>query len=250
MAKRMLVRADDLGWTEAINYGIEKTVKEGIIGSVGLMPNMPAARHGMELLAGENVCVGQHTNICVGRPVTDPEKIPSLCQDNGLFKPSRAYRTAREDFVVLDEAVLEIEAQYQRFVELTGRQPGYFEGHAVASRNFFKGLEIVADRHGLLYLPMAMDGPVRFCSTWLYASMDSMKPDYDPEESLKTAALKDYGPDGCCMFVCHPGYLDDEILRESSLTVPRAREVAMAANPDVKRWLEENGVRLVTYDDL
>ena len=110
MAKRMLVRADDLGWTEAINYGIEKTVKEGIIGSVGLMPNMPAARHGMELLAGENVCVGQHTNICVGRPVTDPEKIPSLCQDNGLFKPSRAYRTAREDFVVLDEVVLEIEA--------------------------------------------------------------------------------------------------------------------------------------------
>ena len=46
MAKRMLVRADDLGWTEAINYGIAKAVKEGIIGSVGLMPNMPAAGHG------------------------------------------------------------------------------------------------------------------------------------------------------------------------------------------------------------
>ena len=75
MAKRMLVRADDLGWTEAINYGIAKAVKEGIIGSVGLMPNMPAAGHGMELLAWEKVCVGQHTNICVGRPVTDPKRI-------------------------------------------------------------------------------------------------------------------------------------------------------------------------------
>ncbi|MCI8605811.1 MAG: ChbG/HpnK family deacetylase [Hungatella sp.] len=250
MAKRMLVRADDLGWTEAINYGIAKAVKEGIIGSVGLMPNMPAAGHGMELLAWEKVCVGQHTNICVGRPVTDPKRIPSLCQDNGLFKPSRVYRAAKEDFVVLDEVVLEIEAQYQRFVELTGRQPGYFEGHAVASDNFFKGLEIVADRHGLSYLPMAMDRPVRFRGTLLYTSMDSMRPDYDPVESLKAAALKDYGPEGCCMFVCHPGYLDDEILRSSSLTIPRAREVAMATDPDVRRWLEENGVELVTYDDL
>ena len=68
----------------------------------------------MELLAWEKVCVGQHTNICVGRPVTDPKRIPSLCQDNGLFKSSRVYRAAKEDFVVLDEVVLEIEAQYQR----------------------------------------------------------------------------------------------------------------------------------------
>lgn len=250
MSKRMLIRADDLGWTEAINYGIAKTVKEGIIGSVGLMPNMPAAVHGWSLLAGEKICIGQHTNICVGKPLTDPKKIPSICQENGMFKPSRAYRNAERDFVVLDQVVLEIEAQYQRFVELTGRQPGYFEGHAVASNNFFKGLEIVAQRHGLPLLPMTMDKPVRFRNTTLYVSMDSMKPDYDPIASLKAAAEKDYGPDGCCMFVCHPGYLDDEILRTSSLTMPRVKEVAMAVAPDVKSWLDNNGIMLVTYDDL
>ena len=50
--KKLLIRADDLGWTEAINYGIEKTVRHGIIRSVGVMPNMKAAEHGLNLLKG------------------------------------------------------------------------------------------------------------------------------------------------------------------------------------------------------
>ena len=253
MSKRILIRADDLGWTEAINYGIAKTMRDGIIRSVGLMTNMPASRHGWELVKNLNPCVGQHTNICVGRPLTDPALIPSICQQDGTFQPSWAYREAAkqgEDFVVLDEVVLEIEAQYRRFVEITGQQPHYFEGHAVASDNFFKGLEIVAQRHDLPYLGMSMGGPIRFRNTTLYTSMDSMKPDYGPFESLKAAALRDYGPDGCCMFVCHPGYLDDELLRVSSLTVPRTKEVAMAIDPAVRQWLKDNQIEVVTYDDL
>lgn len=253
MSNRILIRADDLGWTEAINYGIARTMRDGVIRSVGLMPNMAAAHHGWDLIKDLDPCVGQHTNICVGRPLTDPALIPSICQEDGTLKPSRVYREAAsrgEDFVVLDEAILEIEAQYRKFVEITGRQPRYFEGHAVASGNFFKGLAAVAQRHGLPYLGLSLEGSVRFRSTMLYTSMDSMKPDYDPFESLKAAALRDYGPDGCCMFVCHPGYLDDEILRASSLTIPRVKEVAMAIDPAVRQWLADHQIRLVTYDDL
>ncbi len=248
--KRILLRADDLGWTEAVNYGIAKALRGGIIRSVGLMPNMPAARHGWELIRDLPVCVGQHTNICVGRPLTDPAKIPSLCQEDGTFKPSRAYRSASEDFVILDEVVLEIEAQYRRFVELIGRQPQYFEGHAVASPNFNKGLAIVAEKYSLPFLPFSMEEPVRFRNTLLYFSMDSMKPNYDPFESLKAAVLRDYGPDGCCMFICHPGYLDDELLRASSLTVPRTKEVAMAIDPVVRQWLADNQIKMITFDEL
>lgn len=250
MSNRILIRADDLGWTEAINYGIAKSMRDGIIRSVGLMSNMPAARHGWELVKDLNPCVGQHTCICAGRPLTDPARIPSLCEEDGTFHPSRVYRSAKDDFVVVDEAVLEIEAQYQKFVKITDRQPSYFEGHAIASHNFFQGLAIVAERHGLPLLPFAPEGPVRFRNTMLYTSMDSIKPNYDPFESLKAAALNDYGPDGCCMFVCHPGYLDDEILKVSSLTIPRVKEVAMAIDPAVRQWLQNNQIEVVTYDDL
>ena len=251
MSKRILLRADDLGYSEGVNYGIAKTVRDGIIRSVGLMPNMPSAAHGVELLAGLDVCLGQHTNICVGRPLTDPSLIPSLCQKDGTFKPSKAYRAAQEDFVALDEVILEIEAQYRRFVQLTGRQPAYFEGHAVMSRNLYQGLEIVARRHGLDYLGISFGGEaVPFRTTPLTFVMDSMLPDYDPFATLQRAAALDCGPNGCAMVIFHPGYLDDFILRTSSLTLPRVREAAVSCDPATKAWLKENDIQIITYDEL
>ena len=248
--KRILVRADDLGYCEAVNYGIAKAVKEGIIRSVGLMPNMEAAEHGVQLLKGTPVCFGQHTNICEEYPLTDPALIPSLVQANVKFKNKAEYRQAKEDFVVLEEVILEIEAQLRRFVELVGEEPHYLEGHAVPSANFFKGLEIVAQRHGLHYLGMNPAGTVRFRNTELSSSMDSMKPDYDPFQSLKEAAMRDVGENGCVMMICHPGYVDEYVYQTSYLTRQRAQEVAMCIAPETKQWLEENGVQVVTYDDL
>lgn len=248
--KRLLIRADDLGFSEGTNYGIEKTIRDGIIRSVGLMPNMPAAQHGFGLIKDLDVCIGQHTNICVGKPLTSPEKIPSLIGEDGEFKTSREYRSAKEDFVVLEEVILEIEAQYERFVAITGREPQYFEGHAIASNNFFKGLEIVAARHGLQYLPFAPEADtIRFGSADLHVCLESMLPDYDPYLSLVNC-LEAARENVVEMFICHPGYLDAYILEKSSLTIPRALEVEMCCNSKTKEYLKKNSVELVTYSDL
>ena len=48
--KHLMVRADDLGYSEGINYGIEKTVKEGVIQNIGFMVNMPASPNSSSLL--------------------------------------------------------------------------------------------------------------------------------------------------------------------------------------------------------
>ena len=48
--KKIIVRADDLGFTEGVNYGIEKACRDGIIRSVGIMTNMPATKHGYDLV--------------------------------------------------------------------------------------------------------------------------------------------------------------------------------------------------------
>ena len=251
--KKIIVRADDLGFTEGVNYGIEKSCRDGIIRSVGIMVNMPATKHGYDLVKDLPLCFGLHTNICAGKPLTDPSEIPSLCDAEGNFKKSKAYRDSFKegvDFVVLEEVITEIEAQYEAFVKLTGDKPHYFEGHAVASDNFFKGLQIVAERHGCEYLGMSMSEPVKFRNSLLYSSMESMFPGYDPFVSLKKAALKDYGENGYLMFVCHPGYLDQDILDVSSLTPPRPKEVAMAISKETKDWLQENKIEVITYDDL
>lgn len=252
MLKRFLIRADDLGYSKGMNYGIAEAVKNGIIQSVGLMPNMTDAYHGVKLLEDADVCYGQHTNISVGRPVTDPKRIPSITQKNGEFKSSRMYRDAAldgTDFVMLDEVILEIEAQYQQFVRLTGRQPSYLDGHAVASPNFYKGMEIVAKRHDIDYLYFSFQEPCVFCGHKLQLVMEAGMPDYDPFETLKRGIIE--GESGYIpMMVCHPGYLDAYILRTSSLTFPRTLEVEMACSDETRRWLKEYEVQLITYDDL
>lgn len=254
MVKRILVRADDVGYCRGVNYGIADSVWNGIIGSVGVMPNMPETQHGVDLLKGSGVCFGMHTNVCLGKPCADPAKIPSLLDENGDLKSSRTYRDAwkkGEEIVSLDEMVIEIEAQYQRYLELTGEKPHYFEAHAVLNQNLARGLEIVAEKYDLPYLPACFEPTgVQFKNTVLITRMESMKPDYDPAESLKKAVLAAYKDNECPMFVCHPGYIDDYLMNHSSLVTPRPKEVAMLTDPAIRNWLEEQNVQLVTYDEM
>lgn len=116
MKKYIIIRADDLGYSEGINYGILKTIKDGVIKTVCSMVNMDASEHGFNLIKEYKCCLGLHTNISVGKPICDPSTIKSLVDENGNFKSSKIYRILKEDFVIFDEVYKEIEAQYLRFL--------------------------------------------------------------------------------------------------------------------------------------
>lgn len=248
--KKLLLRADDLGYSEAVNYGIEKSIKEGPIRSLGVMVNMPATQHGVNLIKDCDIALGVHTNICAERPLTDPKLIPSLVDEQGYLKSSKAYRTAPEDFVVFEEVILEIEAQYQRFLALFGRKPDYFEGHAVSSANFFKGLEYVADKHHLKYSGYSFGGaPLTIGSSQVRFHMESMEVHYNPLDMVQRMAAK--ADDQVVeLAVFHPGYLDHYILNHSSLLEPRTLEVEVLTSPEIKGILSQEGIELVDYRDL
>lgn len=249
MAK-ILVRADDLGYCEAFNYGLARAVKSGIVRSVGIMANMEWAEHGVNLLKDTDVIFTQHACISQGRPLTDPKLIPSLVTETGEFKSNAVYRGAKEDFVVLEEAVMEIDAQFQKIVEWTGKKPFMVEGHAVPSANFNKAMAIVAQKYGVECMKISPDGKPMIGKYKFGFSMDSGKPDYNPFESFKKAALQPQAEDEAMLMVLHPGYVDEYVMTTSYITTNRALEVAFAINPEVPKWCEENGVQLLTYADL
>lgn len=251
---QMIIRADDIGYCEAVNYGIEKSVRDGLIQSAGLMPNMPYAKHGYELLKDLDVCIGQHTNICLGKPCSDPRDIPSLVNENGEFRSSKEYRQAHaegKDLADLDDAVREVEAQYLRFKEITGREPAYFEAHAIESENLWKALKIVAEKYSLPFCYMTPSTKIgSFCDKPVAAClMESMMPEYEPFETLKKA-IASAREDMPNIFVCHPGYVDDYLLHNSSLTLNRTKETAMLCDPQVKQYLKEHNVQLLSYEDI
>ncbi len=250
MAK-LFVRADDLGYCEAVNYGLARAVKSGIVRSVGVMPNMEWAEHGVNLLKDTDVTFTVHANISQGRPLTDPKLIPSLVQENGEFKDKNVYRSAKEDFVVLEEVVMEVEAQFLRLTELLGKKPFMVEGHAVPSANFFKAMAIVAQKHGVACMKMdPATGKAYIGNTCMKMSMDSGNPDYDPFESMKKAVQQPMEENECVMMILHPGYVDEYVYETSYITRQRGQEVAFATNPQVPKWCQEHGVELMTYEQL
>ena len=48
----------------------------------------------------------------------------------------------------------------------------------------------------------------------------------------------------------HPGYLDQYLLDNTSLTLPRCRDLATLCDPQVRRWLDEHEVELTNFDAL
>lgn len=249
--KKILVRGDDLGYSRAVNYGIYDTVHDGINNNVGVMVNMPSTEQGLELLKNEDVSLGMHTDISNGRPLSDLKDIPSLVDDNGCFKRSKIYRHASKDFVVLDQVVQEIEAQYQKFLDLVGEKPSYFEGHAVQSANFVKGLEIVAKRHNLAYLPFSGNEVIPFKHSKLMPFCESMLPNYQPMETFKKIIkIADKDSDVIPFMICHPGYLDEYILNTSSLTFPRPKEVELLCSQEVRDLIAEHDIELVKYSEI
>lgn len=233
---KIIFRADDLGISEGTNFGIYKSVKDGFVQSCGLMPNMPAAEHGYRLVKSFDIALGQHTNICLGTPISDVSLIPSLVDAQGNFYSSREIRARKADTIVIEECELEIEAQLTRFQEITGRVPDYFEGHAIFSKNYFEALHRVAKRHNLLV------GSPMIYPEWSEETGISMtgfyqldaQGLYDPKAYM-TENLSDLLENDCSLLVFHPGFLDQDILSKSSYTLIRPMECDFLCS----QWLKE-----------
>ena len=64
--KQLLIRADDIGYSYAVDLGITRAVNEGLVRSAGLMPNMPEAARGWEWVKDADIAIGQHIGPCHG----------------------------------------------------------------------------------------------------------------------------------------------------------------------------------------
>ena len=48
--KKIILRADDLGYSEGVNYGIARTIRKGKVRTVGLIVNLEYSKQGYELI--------------------------------------------------------------------------------------------------------------------------------------------------------------------------------------------------------
>lgn len=242
--KTSIFRADDLGYSEAVNHGIKKAVVDGWINNVGVMVNMPHAAHGIELLKDTDICLGLHVNISNGFPLIQADKIPSLCNQQN-FKSSKEYRHAKGDFVDVEEALLEVEAQIDRFLELTNKTPSYLDVHAVQSENFKKAVHTVSVKRGIQFIDVEQTLYVNHKIVTVF--IDEGKSVDDTINSLKEITNQ---TETIPLIVFHPGFIDYDLYKQSSLLEPRFMQVEALCSSELKNYLVEHNIELLRFDEL
>ena len=80
MAKYLIVNADDLGISVAVNGAIRRAHSGGIVTSASLLVNMPASAHAVEevIRPSPGLGVGVHLCLTSGGPVLAPAQVPLL----------------------------------------------------------------------------------------------------------------------------------------------------------------------------
>lgn len=238
---KIIFRGDDLGMSEAVNYGIHKSVTDGVVTAVGLMSNMESAKHGAALLKDETqVSIGLHANICLGKPVSDGKKISSLMDpETNLFYKSKVINARKEDSISFDEVVIELEAQYQAFLTLVGKSPAYIDVHGAMSKKFFKAIEYIANKHNIAHLPLEFD---TMSDTGVYIRpFGYFDKNYEPfSYVMKENSFYEKHRNDCIMMIFHPGYIDSTLQNNSSMVEVRVKEVEMLSSRKIKDWIEIN----------
>ncbi|WP_088014861.1 chitin disaccharide deacetylase [Gottfriedia acidiceleris] len=122
---KLIVNADDYGYSKGVNYGIIEAHLNGIVNSATMMMNMYAVEHGIELARlHPTLGIGVHLVLTAGKPLlTD---LQTIVDENGAFlKNSYWYDNP---IINVDEVEKEWDAQIQKFLSF-GLKPTHLDSH-------------------------------------------------------------------------------------------------------------------------
>ncbi len=276
--KRVIVNADDFGFSPGVTEGIVRAHREGIVTSTTIMANMPAAEDAARLARDvPSLGVGVHLNICQGRPLSSLAL--SLADEDGVMRLSanRVLWLCATRPRLLRAVEAEFDAQV-RWVLDHGIQPTHLDSHRHTHGYppIFLRAARLARRYNIRFLRRhrevlpGRDWPagdpkrrrirrmlnvlgwvnarlaprlLATTGTWGMAQTGVI----DAAWLIRVAAA---APAGVTEIMTHPGLavgLDEEAsrLRES-----RERELAAVCDPAVREAFRRHGVELVHYGQL
>jgi chitin disaccharide deacetylase len=259
--RRLLIHADDLGFTAGVTRGIVEAGTRGVVTGSSAMVCSPQQRHlvsqAVPQLQGR---IGLHLQLTGGRPVSDPALIPTLVDCDGNFP---AHRSQIGD-INPAEVLIEWRAQLQALVQL-GVTPSHIDTH-----------------HHVHTVPAALDAYIRLaqelkvparvlpegvggspaevrkrlraagviCTDFFVCIWSGKSPN---TESLIRAlrVFAHLGGERCSLEIgCHPGYSDEELAALSRYSGPREEELAILLNPETAARVKQAGWTLLTAADL
>ena len=258
---KLIVRAADYAMTDSITDGCLKAIRDGILTDVGLMTNDidHANRAVEEVKKYPHVSIGMDLNIVSGRPASNPIEIPSLVDENGIFLSS-VYRKKNSLYdIPYEEIYFEMKNQVERFIKLVGKKPSYITGHSISTADVLKAMDEIKKEYSIKG-DCFDNADVSTAERWYFKNVVIDPKDKKPAYSLDAQVATDvteYIVSGQCKFdytkeyallPTHCGYCDGELLKMSTFSIIRGKELEALCSQDVKEWIKNNGIELINFD--
>jgi chitin disaccharide deacetylase len=285
--RRLIINADDFGFTAGVNRAIVEAHSRGIVTSSTLMANGTAFADAVELAQSvPRLSVGCHVVLIDGEPVLAARQLPSLTRE-GRFRDGLKTFAARALAARMDDEEVFAEATAQiRRIQSAGIRVAHFDTHKhthlfprilrpVLRAAKACGVAAVRNPFGPR-LPMRSSELLQRPNLWTryaqlrvlgafarkfraaveqegFATTDGtlgIEVTGTLDESL-FHAIADSMPDGTWEFVCHPGYNDADLQKANTrLRASREMELRVLTLPGARGILEERGIQLMSYIDL
>ena len=141
----ILINADDFGLNDEVNKAVVELLNIGRIQRATLMVNMPKSKEAAEMSKAYHLesKIGLHINLTDGEPLTNDIKRTRFCKYDAFNREevesgTRLHISSSERRAVRKE----VEAQFDKFKELTGHYPIHVDSHRHV-HNYFPFLYII-----------------------------------------------------------------------------------------------------------
>ena len=263
--RRLIVNADDFGYSRDINEGIVEGHRKGIVTAATLMPNGKAFEHAVELALGNpSLDVGCHFVLIGGDAVAPPGRhLPSTW--SGFIAALAKGHVRPYD---------ELRAQLRRLMD-AGIKPSHLDTHKHTHMlpAVLRALARLAAEHGIRWVRRPFDFPLDGTAGGLSTSKKLVSRSLGFARSHLHGILHRHGcgttdhfagldggvlsaalenlPPGDTELMCHPGFCGHELLASNStLKQSRQRELEALLAPEARRLLSQRGIELISYREL
>lgn len=246
---KLIVNADDFGYSKGINLGIIEGFENGILTSTTLMTNMPGAEHAFSLMDKyKNLLnVGIHLVLGAGSPVS--QNVYSLIDNNGNFHKMNTLL----ELAMISDIEKEFNSQMEKFLSF-GYKPTHIDCHQHSHKNK-DILDIVLKIAHKYSLPLRMfdkgellKGKYAHIKTIDYFVGEFYGEDISIE--LIKSLIEESLNHNTVELMCHPGYVDQILLDNSSYNTKRAKELSILISKEIKEFIIKNNIELINYKNI
>jgi predicted glycoside hydrolase/deacetylase ChbG (UPF0249 family) len=251
---KLIVNADDFGYTESVSAGILRAHRDGIVTATTLMTNAPHTDGAAKLArATPSLDVGVHLVVSFDRPLADVARLRTLVDADGKFYRPKGL-LARD--IDREEALLEYRAQYDRARELLGREPTHVDSHhwvhdhpalewaiGELARETGAAARIHSDAQRDRLRARGVRTPDHFVREFQHEGKVGVEQLLALLERLATRG-------GVTELMCHPGENDEGLVKRSAYARERPTELATLTDPRARAAVKGLGITLATFADV